>query len=120
MFCRMEGQTAARLNPEAARIGHQFPRTGGPALGFQHVHKGLEQKRFDREQLLRPTLSTSSMMLAQSGRSFTGSPAAMRRSKVALALAPQQDVVVVQIAHRVHPSTMPISGAAGFFIPTIW
>ena len=123
MFCRIDGANRRRAWARKPRASpRQFVDIARvrPTLGLEHVHERLEQQRFDRVQLLAShaldLLDDVHPVRPFIDRFARGDPP----QQIALALAPQQDVVVVQVAHGPHPSTMAMSGAAGFFMPTIW
>jgi hypothetical protein len=103
-----------RLGAKATRIGSPILDIAckWPTLGFEHLHEGLQQQRFDRVQLLASHTS-------QSGRSLIGSPAAIRRSRSLWRSLHSRMSSSYRSLMAPYPSTMPMSGAAGFFMPTI-
>jgi hypothetical protein len=101
------GHGSPRITPPILDIARERP-----TLGFEHMHEGVERQRFDSMQLLAPRafdlLDGSHPVRPFIHRLARGKPS----QQVALAIAPQQD--------RTYPSTIAMSGAAGFFMPTIW
>ena len=84
------------------------------------MHERLKQQRFDRVQLLA-SHAFDLLDDVHPVRSFVYRlPRGNPPQQTGLALAPQQNVVVVRSLIGNYPSTMAMSGAAGFFMPTIW
>ena len=128
--CRQDRCSAAWRARSVAVPGHgshahrrcQFAasRAPGQPSALSMCTSACDQQRFDGVQLFAshaldflddvlPSRAAHSRARPQ--------PPAQQRS---LAFAPKQDVVIVEVAHALTPSTMAMSGAAGFFMPTIW